>query len=56
MTCGIRYEAAGYQRALDAREDLHGDIAWPLLADCELPSCHTLANNIFQPVEMHLGE
>jgi hypothetical protein len=31
-------------------------IAWPLLADCELPSRHTLANNIFQPVEMHLGE
>jgi hypothetical protein len=41
---------------LHTGQNLHGNVARPLIADTELTSFNTLAYNFLKPLEMHLGE
>ena len=52
----IGQQAPHQQSALNAGQNLGGDIARALLADGELALFHAIANHVFKPIEMHLGE
>src|SRR5262245_10553327 len=49
-------QATHQQCSLHTRQNLHGNVARPLIADTKLTSFDTLAYNFLKPLEMHLGE
>jgi hypothetical protein len=52
----IRRQASDQEGALDAGRNLGGNIARALITDRELTPFHAIANHVFKPIEMHLGE
>ena len=52
----IRRQASHQEGALDAGRNLGGNIARALITDGELTPFHAIANHVFKPIEMHLGE
>jgi hypothetical protein len=41
---------------LDAGRNLGGNITRPLITNGELALFHSVANQVFKPIEMHLGK
>ena len=52
----IGRQASHQEGALYAGRNLGGNIARALITDGELTPFHAIANHVFKPIEMHLGE